>query len=330
MLFPDGIAAQPDVLAGSAKVVTEHVKDLARPQPQDVIALTGIGASEYAARSAAPVWRELGLRAFAVSASELQQTPTGALADIYVGLSESGRSAETVAALTHARGARRVGITNVPDSPLGDVVHETVPLDSGPDSPVYTTGYTATLQALGLLGEAWSGRTTRAWEELPEQVDRVLQAAAPVIDAVSATFDAARVIDVVGSGAATASAGEGALLLRESARLLTATHETYNYLHGPMEPLTPQTACLIVGDGREVRLARDTSALGCPTLLVTTREDVEAAANLSVLRLPVAVSPLALAVLQILPIQLLGWWVAQRRGLAVDGFRYHQDDIKLA
>jgi hypothetical protein len=30
-------------------------------------------------------------------------------------------------------------------------------LDSGPDSPIYTTGYTATLQALGLLGEYWSG-----------------------------------------------------------------------------------------------------------------------------------------------------------------------------
>ena len=40
-------------------------------------------------------------------------------------------------------------------------------------------------------------------------------------------------------------------------------------------------------------------------------------------------SPLATAVLEILPVQLLGWELAQRRGLAVDGFRYHQDDTKL-
>jgi len=119
-------------------------------------------------------------------------------------------------------------------------------------------------------------------------------------------------------------------MLRESARLLTASHETYNYLHGPMEPLDDRTACLVVGDGREVRLAQDTSALGCPTLLVTSRADVSSAGHLTVLRLPEAASPLALAVLQILPIQLLGWSIARRRGLAVDGFRYHQDDTKLA
>jgi len=78
-----------------------------------------------------------------------------------------------------------------------------------------------------------------------------------------------------------------------------------------------------------VRLARDTSALGCPTLLVTTRDDVEPGADLRVLRLPTTGSPLAKTVLEILPIQLLAWAVARRRGLAVEGFRYHQDDIKL-
>ena len=40
-------------------------------------------------------------------------------------------------------------------------------------------------------------------------------------------------------------------------------------------------------------------------------------------------SPLAAAVLQMLPVQLLAWQLASRRGLAVDGFRYHQDDTKL-
>jgi glucosamine--fructose-6-phosphate aminotransferase (isomerizing) len=97
-----------------------------------------------------------------------------------------------------------------------------------------------------------------------------------------------------------------------------------------MEPLDSQTACLIIGDGREVRLARDVSTLRCPTLLLTSRPDVAATDGLTVLRLPQAPSPLALAVLQILPIQLLGWAIANRRGLAVDGFRYHQDDTKLA
>jgi fructoselysine-6-P-deglycase FrlB-like protein len=145
---------------------------------------------------------------------------------------------------------------------------------------------------------------------------------------VGAAVDGAQVVDVVASGTATATAGEGALLLRESSRLLTAAHETRNYLHGPMEPLEGQVACLLVGAGREVRLARDTAALGCPTVLLSTDRDAAGEGLLTVLHLPRAGSPLGQAVLDILPLQLLAEAVAGRRGLAVDGFRHRQDDTK--
>jgi fructoselysine-6-P-deglycase FrlB-like protein len=246
---------------------------------------------------------------------------------VYVALSESGRSAETVAALSRVKG-RRIGITNGPGSPLTEVVDEVVALDSGPDSPVYTTGYTATLQAVGLLGDHWLG-TTGDWADLPGHVESVLASSAPVVDALAKAFDQARIIDVVGSGTANATAGEGALVLREAARAHTALHETYNYLHGPMEPLDPQTACIVIGDGRELQLAADVSALGCETLLLTTHHDVEATDHLTVLPLPDAGSPLAQAVLQMLPVQALAWRLAQDRGLRVDGFRYQQSDTKL-
>jgi len=325
--FYEGIQAQPDVLRSSAKAFGDALTSLPRPAPESVIALVGIGASEHVARSAAPAWRDGGLRAFAVSASELQYG-TDSAADIYVGLSESGRSAETVAALGRLGGAPRVGVTNVPESPLSDVVDHVLCLESGPDSPVYTTGYTATLQAMGMLGEHWSGTSTD-WSALPDLAAGVLDDAAALVEELAEVFDVARIVDVVASGTSSATSGEGALMLREAARLHTAGHETYNYLHGPMEPLDTQTACVVVGDGREVRLARDSSALGCPTLLVTSRDDVASSGALHVLRLPVAPSPLARAVLEILPIQQLAWAVARRRDLAVDGFRYHQDDIKL-
>ena len=327
MLFADGIAAQPNALARSAKSLRDALRDLPLPRAHDVIALVGIGASEYAAAGAAPVWRDQGLRAFAVSASQLLKTTTP-VADLYLGLSESGRSAETVAALSQLSGTRRVGLTNFADSPLVAVVDEALYLDSGPDSPIYTTGYTATLQALGLLGEHWSGQATN-WSALPDMAATVLAEAAPVIADLTSVLAGARIVDVVASGASLSTAGEGALILRESARLLTASHETYNYLHGPMEPLDPQTVCVIIGDGRELRLAQDTSELGCPTLLITTATDIPPSETLTVLTLPRACSPLAQAVLEILPLQQLGWAVASGRGLAVDGFRYHQDDTKL-
>ena len=120
MLFPEGIAAQPGVLAHSAATVRAALDAVAALPPRAVVALTGIGASEHIARSAASAWRGDGLRAVAVSASEPAAGDRAGLADVYVALSESGRSAETVAAMSRAAtgGVRRVGVTNGPDSPL--------------------------------------------------------------------------------------------------------------------------------------------------------------------------------------------------------------------
>jgi glucosamine--fructose-6-phosphate aminotransferase (isomerizing) len=179
-----------------------------------------------------------------------------------------------------------------------------------------------------MLGEHWSGGVGD-WSALAEQADTVLSRAAAVLDPLVERFDGARIVDVVGTGAAAGAAGEGALILREAARAHTATHDTYNYLHGPMEPLDPATAVVVVGEGRELRLARDVSALGCPTVLVTADGGVSAEGDLRVVTLPTTASPLAAEVLRILPFQLLALRLAERRGLAVEGFRYHQDDTKL-
>lgn len=326
MKFVDGIALQPGSLAASAESMRRTLDRVAPLEPGALVALVGIGASEHIARSAAYAWRALGIRAIAVSAAELQGSELP-LAEVYVAMSESGRSAETVAALRGAPG-RRMGITNYPEAPLADVVDEVLPLDSGPDSPIYTTGYTATLQAVGLLGEHWAG-TNSDWSALPGQVTRVSDESGKIVAELAGTFERARIVDVVASGASLATAGEGALMMRESARLHTASHETFNYLHGPMEPMDADAACIIIGGGRELRLARELADLGCPTLLITANSDVEEADHLTVLRLPAPPSPLAGTVLEILPLQLLAAEVVSRRGLRADGFRYEQDDIKL-
>lgn len=326
MRFPDGVDAQPTVLARSAASIRAALPDVGPLPDRAVVALVGVGASEHIARAAAPAWRASGLRTIAVPSAELMESGAQ-VADVHVGLSESGRSAETVTALTTVDG-RRLGVTNAADSPLAEVVDELLLLDSGPDSPVYTTGYTASLQAMGMLGEHWAGKDSD-WSDLPALASSVLTQSAAVVDAMVDRFETARIIDVVAAPSGAATAGEGALILREAARAHTAAHETHSYLHGPMEPLDARTACLIAGDGREVRLAEQVSRIGCPTLLLTTREDVEAAGNLVVLRLPAVSSPLALAVLEILPVQLLAWRLAAGRGLVVDGFRYQQDDTKL-
>jgi len=327
MRFPDAIYAQPAALEASRRQVASVLTTLPAPPAGCLITLFGVGASEHAAHGAAVYWRSLGLRAFGLTAAEVTAAHA-CISDFSLAISESGRSVETLDAVRSLGRRDTIVLTNDEASPLAQATQAVLPLASGEDSPVYTTGYTTTLQALGLLGEAWAGQP-RDWSHLPSLAERVLADSQATVGAVAPAFHRARIVDVVAAGPSIATAGEGALLLRESARLHTAAHETRNYLHGPMEPLDTQTAVLVIGDFREVQLAQATSALGCPTLLVTRRTDVTGSGPLTVLRLPDAGTPMAGTVLEILPIQQLGWTLAQHRGLCVDGFRHRQPDTKV-
>ena len=145
-----------------------------------------------------------------------------------------------------------------------------VGLDHGDDSKVYTVGYIATLQAFGLLATALDGQDEGVdWSAVPALVSSTLADLAGIAPGLAATVGRASSIDFVGSGASRASVAEAALLFRESTRTSTAAYDTYQYLHGPMECLTPGHAVVLFGDGREVELARYLAGAGIPTLLVT-------------------------------------------------------------
>lgn len=330
MKFTEGIAAQPASLRASAATVAQQIAELIAPGPDEVIGLLGIGGNWHGARGAANAWRARGLRAIALDAGELVQRPFR-LADTYVVLSESGRSSETLQVVRRLGGARTVAVTNDESSPVAEACQERITLGSGPDSSVYTTGYTATLQALGLLGRHWTPGPRAAgepWAVVPELVAGVLEEW-DWLDEAAQALDDATLVDVIGSGTSMASSGEGALLLRESARLRTAHFETRNYLHGPMEALEGDVACIVVGTGRETQLAHDLAAMGCPTLHIGADATPPRGDRSWAVPLPACEDPLASAIVEIVAIQRLGLAVSERRDLAVDGFRRPQVDTKV-
>jgi fructoselysine-6-P-deglycase FrlB-like protein len=288
--------------------------------------MVSMGAGAHAGHALAHRLATHGRRAVNLTASEM--LALGSPADSYLFVSEGGRSRETIDAARLAPSGTRLVLTNVPDSPLsqeGDVV---IGLDAGEDSRVYTVGYTSTVQACGLLADALDGEGDGDdWAGLPGLASATLERLAAPTAAAAEPFARARSIDVVGAAGSAASTAGAALLLRESVRISTATYETYQYLHGPMEPLTPEHACLVFGDGREVALAGYLAGIGVPTVLVTSAE-VPPRKGLTVLPIPPAPT-MSRAVLEILPAQLLAGEVARLRGLAIDGFLYHQDDTKV-
>ena len=81
------------------------------------------------------------------------------------------------------------------------------------------------------------------------------------------------------------------MLIREAVRVPAAGWDTLNYLHGPMESQDAKTGLIAIGDGREVKIARDVAAFGCPSVLVTSRTDVSPGDRLAVISMPASAMP---------------------------------------
>jgi glucosamine--fructose-6-phosphate aminotransferase (isomerizing) len=286
----------------------------------------GIGASLTAA--CAPVWelRGRGIHSWRLGAGD-HPLPFPASTHPVFGVSQSGRSAETLAVLESVDPARRYAVVNVVPSPISEVATGLLDLGSIPDSYASTIGYTATIAALGLLADAWDGgRIDPGWARLgtvfataEKELDERVRLLAPL-------FATAGSADFVGTGPAVGSAEESALLFREIARIPSTGMSTRQYLHGAMESAGGGVH-VIFGDEREHEAARMLAAAGHPVVLITG-EPVEAAPYLypvPVPRLPAAQR----AVIEILVAQILVEAVAEVRGVAIEEFVFHNSDTKV-
>ncbi len=225
---PAMLRALADTLAGDPWTGLER--------PARVVFI-GMGSSRFAALVAASRLRVAGILAIAERASARAGHPGGP-GTLAVGISASGKTAETVEALRRHRvaGSRTVALTNVLDSPLAATGDSVVPLRAGvEEGGVACRTYQHTVALLLGLEErliAGDGATTAgrvraaadATEELLASRDGWLAEAVDLLTATRQTF-------VVAPVERLASAEQGALMLREGPRLTADACETGDWLH---------------------------------------------------------------------------------------------------
>ncbi|GAA0596574.1 SIS domain-containing protein [Streptomyces crystallinus] len=325
--FLDGQAEQPQALE---RVITHVRRQLDGPAGDRLRRvkrplLAGIGASYAALALPVEVLRGHGVPAQRVLASEIEQGLGGFETDLLIGVSQSGRSSETIAAFRAAHGVPTLAVLNVTPSPLGALAQLTVDLGNEPDSCASTVGFTATVVALDLIAGALAGRVGDAWDGVPELVRAVRTRAAHAVAPLRARAARCVAVDCVASGASRLAAEEAALLLREVPRMPAAASVTRNYLHGEMES-AGNTLHLVFGCGREVALARSLAAAGHLTLLVTTAR-VKGGENLAVVRLP-DTAPSARVVLETVVAQELVAALGEERNVPIESIVFINDDTK--
>src|SRR2546421_7003010 len=165
---------------------------------------------------------------------------------LVVGISQSGETADTLAALREAkrRGARTLGLVNVVGSTIAREVDGGIYLHAGPEIGVASTkAFTSQIAALALLTLAMGrlralsilqGReVVRALRRLPDLVARVL-AKAPEVERIAERVMRASNVLYLGRGYNFPVALEGALKLKEISYVHAEGYPAAEMKHGPI------------------------------------------------------------------------------------------------
>ncbi|MGH9161720.1 MAG: glutamine--fructose-6-phosphate transaminase (isomerizing) [Vicinamibacteraceae bacterium] len=260
--------------------------------------------------------------------------------DLVVVITQSGETADTLAALREAQrfGPHSLAICNVVGSMAPREADGTIFTHAGPEIGVASTkAFTAQLVALHLLALYLAqGRGTLTADEirshaaaltqLPLTVEKVLQLA-PTIEEMARRFHHRRDFLFLGRGIHYPVALEGALKLKEVSYIHAEGYPAGEMKHGPIAlidedlpvvALAPRDHLFekMVGNVQEVK------ARGGCVIALTTEGDTRIQALLSPvldvnLQLP-ATDPLLSPIVMTVPLQLLAYYVAVRRGCDVD------------
>ncbi|WP_445630221.1 glutamine--fructose-6-phosphate transaminase (isomerizing) [Nostoc sp. DSM 114167] len=279
-------------------------------------------------------------------ASEYRYAPSPVTANtLIVGVTQSGETADTLAALTMEKErrqgkeskyqARLLGITNRPESSLGHLVPHIISTLAGIEIGVAATKtFTAQLMAFYALALDLAARRQtvskdtldqiiNGLRQIPKEIEATLANQESLTEQLAHEFAETKDFIFVGRGINFPIALEGALKLKEISYIHAEGYPAGEMKHGPIALLdakVPVVAIAIPGSVYEkvISNAQEAKARDSRLIGVTPVNDGEAAEIFNDL-LPVShVDELLSPILTVVPLQLLAYHIAARRGLDVD------------
>ncbi len=254
---------------------------------------------------------------------------------LVVAVSQSGETADTKVAMQVATdgGARTLGVLNVRDSMIGRNADGVIDMHAGPEVGVASTkAYTGMLAALSLLAiRAGRARNRNAAEidafadalrTVPDLIRQVIDRADPIHDVVREIYRAGNML-YLGRGVDAATALEGALKMKEISYIHAEGYPAGEMKHGPIALVSfevPTVAIATSGPWRERMLGnvREVRARDGLVILVACEGDRDAGKVADfVLRVP-EVHPWLAPLINVIPLQILAYETAKRRGCDID------------
>jgi len=268
------------------------------------------------------------------------RSPLVASNELTIVITQSGETADTLAALREAkrRGAHSIAICNVVGSMATREAEGTVYTHAGPEIGVASTkAFTSQLVALHLLAlYIAQARATLTPEQirghieellhLPQTLERAIKMSA-VMEKVAERFHARTDFLFLGRGINYPIALEGALKLKEISYIHAEGYPAGEMKHGPIALIDEHMPVVAIAPDdhvfeKMVGNVQEAKARGGSVIALTTEGDSRMAAVLDpasdvAVQLP-ATSALLTPVIMTIPLQLLAYHIAVRRGCDVD------------
>ena len=250
-------------------------------------------------------------------------------------ISQSGETADTLAAMREAkrRGARTLGLVNVVGSTIAREDDGGIYLHAGPEIGVASTKafssqvvalalFTLKLARLRNLSVAQGREIAQALARLPEQIQSILDRADEV-EALAEEFKRATNFLYLGRGYNFPAALEGALKLKEISYIHAEGYPAAEMKHGPIaliDEMMP-VVCIAPHDSVFEKITsniQEVKARKGKIIAITTRDEPSLAGKLDYeFRIPETLDLLT-PILASVPLQLLAYYIAVKRGCNVD------------
>jgi glucosamine--fructose-6-phosphate aminotransferase (isomerizing) len=257
--------------------------------------------------------------------------------DLVIGITQSGETADTLAAMRLAReaGAKVLAITNIMGSQAtrdaDAVLYTRAGLEIGVAATKTFVAQVATMYLLGLriaelrgtLGPARVAELVAELKALPSRIEETLSAVEGPVRAVAAAHSEQEFFLYLGRHIGLPICLEGALKLKEISYIPTDAYAAGEMKHGPIALLDESTPVVCIATESPVlekvlSNVEEVRARGAQTIAVTTAGD-ERALEVADEAIKVAATDWILQpIVAILPLQLLAYDIARARDLNVD------------
>jgi len=252
-------------------------------------------------------------------------------------ISQSGETADTLAALKHCRAEQQkiAVVVNVPTSSMAREADLLLPTNAGPEIGVASTkAFTCQLAVLaalaanlarakGMIDAAEEADIVRHLAEAPEAMSRALSHDED-IEKIAALVVPARDVLYLGRGPDYPMALEGALKLKEISYIHAEGYAAGEMKHGPIALIDDQVPVIVIAPSgplfeKTVSNMHEVAARGGKVILISDAEGIVKAGGdcIATIEMP-ACHPLIQPLVYAVPVQLLAYHVAVAKGTDVD------------